>query len=285
MKTLLENIGEYLGADTNTVVATFTALLVLILGYILSGIIRFIAFLIKQCELRKTFRLIIRQIAKASEKQAIEFIEFSKILTTENVNKFELKQLPNPHLSTWDRLDFSDYYKAFMISPKSFCYRKLMRKAFNSIYEHINVIVNTESKYFNNVIEVSDKYNKYQDNWNASVESIKKEYYLYLQQAINVPEIRLFADSFKEIMKEWQKYMKPRNLKVIDEIIFPKITELCRDNLQINGTMQIINNIDDAKFALANIDTLFDDYKSTFQAFAVNYRAAGKKIVKFSKII
>jgi predicted O-linked N-acetylglucosamine transferase (SPINDLY family) len=285
MKETIEHIAEYLGADTSTILPALTAVFVFALGLIMTLIGKYISYLVGQYQTRKIFRLIATEFVTNTEKQAVEFKNFSISLGEENINNFSIRQQPNPVFLIWSKLIFKDNFNAFFSHTFKLFRNNKRRKAFSEIYNQIQSVENIEKQYFNSVVEVSNKFNKYQSDWNQIAENIKKEFYTVAANPQNNQEYLEFVDGFKDIMIKWQDIAKTRNLKLVDEQIFPKLINHCRNNLKYSSSLRIINWVDDGKYALMNVYELLKTYKELFEFYHEKYTEASVEIRNALKTI
>lgn len=285
MKERIGNIADYFGADINTILPALTAIFVFVIGLTFTLLGKYVSFLVSQHQTRKIFRLIAGEFVNNTEKQALEFKMFSISLEEENINNFSIRQQPNPVFLIWSKLNFKDNFNAFFSHSFKILGSNKRRKAFSEIYNQIQAVENIEKQYFNSVVEVSDKFNKYQSHWNLIAENIKKEFYAVAASPQNNHEYLKFVSGLRDVIVEWQELAKTRNLKIVDEQIFPKLLSHCRNNIKYSSSLKIVNWIDDGKFALMNINELLKTYKELFEFFHEKYIEASVEIRNALKIL
>lgn len=284
MKDTFKHIADYLGTDSNTIVTIFSTILIFGLGLLFTSFGKYISKIKKRYGLRAHFKRIVKNISDSANKQSIEFKRFSDSLTFDKNFDFAINQRANPHLSTWEKLDYATNYDSFFGSFIQIN-GKIKRSAFDRIYTHITNIQNTEKLYFSQFVSVVDKFNTYQSNWNSSSEKIRQTYSLLVSFPMDNPQFVNFVNKFTEIIVKWQEIYPSRNLKLINEQVFPLLEKMCSDFKQFDYTQVILNAVSDSKHGYDNLNELLNAYKELFRLYYYNYRLSYKLLNKCVKMI
>jgi hypothetical protein len=97
-------------------------------------------------------------------------------------------------------------------------------------------------------------------------------------------EIKII-DEIIPIMNDLSKIKEHWNYGLIMDLIFPKLNKLIEKFDGENQIIVISNAMSNAKFAILNIDELFDGYSKQYHNFSRNYRSSVRILAKCAEIL
>ena len=279
MKEAIISIADYLGTDVNTIITVTSTIFVFGFGLIISLIAKHINNVRNKIKHREHFKYLVNRISKDILRQSKEFKKLKESLTLENDIDFTINQRPNPHLTTWNKLDFQIYYESFFGSTLIFNLKK-KRIAFNKVFSLITNIINIENIYSKQFYELVDSYNEYQNNWNDASEEILNVFKEILYLPPETEELDSFINDFKIIIDEWQIFRQSKNTKAIHKEILTKLSSLCGTYGNFHQTLTISIALSKIRLAYENLDCLLKVYISLFDVYYLNYKKTSKKLLK-----
>ncbi len=289
MKDLLEAIKVFLNIDDNTAATILITLSVLILGYIINGFVAFIKSIISKYRNGSNILNLISEINKSVSEQIKNFTKMSQELDIDVIGLL-LRSVTINHLSTFKEITYKEFKSSF-VSDLIFWRNRRELSLVNDVYKSIDYLRDIEVRYPQDFKEYISSLNKYESEWDSSLESLRKLYdeVKIITTGWDIRNLNDEQQSFVGFLKaadviwyEWQEHEERLKFSVTKDILLDPLLQLCRDNDSKNDTrLRSFDFILGAIYAYNNMQQRTQAIIGQYISYGNNYDVVASRFINF----
>lgn len=288
MKIIIEYLNNLFNIDNETSATIVITLTVFILGFIITWFINVLRKYFNRRRTRKLFLDLLKEIARTTLRQSNNFFDFSKKLTIENQDIFELDKSPINHLDNISRLSINSFHEAFFTGPENLCCRIIKQKAFNKIWIHISALSYWEQQYPNDLKEFINKFNNYEDKRNEELENWRKlsdELIFQVRQQGPTGRYLEYFTRYDEIVYGWQTAGQNTHYFTVQTDLIEPLRLLNRDFHDLPVVLVLNNPLLGVTNYYENLISTLRVYNRQFNSLGISYKNSSKMITKGLQIL
>ena len=274
-------------------------LIVFILGYLITGIIKFFGSLNERNDYRAFLRMNLNLLVPNIKEQALAFEKFRDQIDINKNETWNIQQIVLPSLDVIEQLKFKDIFESCLngiensllfnvITLKGFRGRKRNQVIYNELLNSIYFLKTNNISSFKYIENYLSKYNEFN---NLRNESLAKAHQIIdgIRLKLNgkniEPKLKAYFEEIEEIMfilKEQKNYTNP---KTMNEYFVKKFLNINRnrDNLYVLDKYEHLLQPIKLNAALLEASLRYDNQKRFLEGYHENIKSLSSSYHKYSE--
>lgn|GEM_PF-4741408 len=291
METIIDFLVTEFQIDKNVAVSTVVTLFIFCSGIIINQIIKAITLFNSRRRTRNLFQILIDQLSRSIRLQGRDYGKIADQFTFKSYNRFTYKRA---EVYTLDILYDTGYQRLFDAQFLGFenyfqTDKDLKVKAFNKVWETLNIISYWHEKSFEGINDFLKDYNKHNDNRNEAIEN-HRILLAPIFQALNGqnvnPTLASYLVEIDNITANWQTVADRTRPDIVHrKLILPLRVHNRKHLKSITIALKLNQDLLDASEHYINQRNLLKAQKEQFKTYSMIFRDREKRLQLYKLIL